>query len=66
MVLPTEPDVLDDAELDTGAPSELDPLSHVAEGLGKCAVDLYVGDKVAAGDIDLLRPHYPLRLPSSE
>ena len=35
----------------------LDPMSFVAGGLGKRSVDLYIGDKIAAGDIDLLRAH---------
>ena len=35
----------------------LDPMSFVTGGLGKRSVDLYIGDKIAAGDIDLLRAH---------
>ncbi len=35
----------------------LDPMSFIAGGVGQRSVDLYVGDKIAAGDIDLLRAH---------
>ncbi len=35
----------------------LDPISFIAGGLGKRSVDLYVGDKFGAGDIELLRAH---------
>lgn len=35
----------------------LEPMSFVSGGLGKWSMDLYVGDRIAAGDIDLLRAH---------
>ena len=35
----------------------LEPMSFVTGGVGKRSVDLYIGDKIAAGDIDLLRAH---------
>ncbi len=35
----------------------LTAMSFVAGGLGKRSVDLYIGDRVAAGDIGLLRAH---------
>jgi hypothetical protein len=35
----------------------LTPMSFVTGGVGKRSVDIYIGDKIAAGDIDLLRAH---------
>ena len=35
----------------------LAPMSCIVSGLGKWSVDLYIGNRVAAGDIDLLRRH---------